>query len=286
MAILILDGDIDIILMDVTIPGPGVEVAQHVAIENLKNVPVIMVTGNAEASQIEKALDEANFESITCSADKVELVARVQSALKLRKEIENGKAREKQLVDLNTRLLKLSSVDGLTGIANRRYFDEVLKREWRRAKRDHQSISIGLFDIDFFKNYNDTYGHLTGDDCLRKVADTIRNTLKRPGDVVARYGGEEFVVILPTTNRSGALQVGEEIRAAIESLQIEHSSSPVKQNLTVSGGIATGIPGQRDDITSPDQLVAFADQALYQAKGAGRNIVLHIDYPNFQDDIM
>lgn len=280
MAILILDGDIDIILMDVTIPGPGVEVAQHVAIENLKNVPVIMVTGNAEASQIEKALDEANFDSITCSADKVELVARVQSALKLRKEIENGKAREKQLVDLNARLLKLSSVDGLTGIANRRYFDEVLKREWRRAKRDHQSIAIGLFDIDFFKNYNDTYGHLSGDDCLRKVAATISHTLKRPGDLVARYGGEEFVVILPTTNRSGALRVGEEIRVAIESLQIEHSSSPVKQSLTVSGGIASGIPGQCTDITSPDQLVALADRALYQAKSAGRNIVLYEDHVN------
>lgn len=274
MAILIIDGDVDIILMDVDLPDPGVEVAQHVAIENLKNVPVIMVTGNAEVNQIEKALDEANFDSITCSADKVELVARVQSALKLRKEIENGKAREKQLVDLNARLLKLSSVDGLTGIANRRYFDEVLKREWRRAKRDHQSISIGLFDIDFFKNYNDTYGHLSGDDCLRKVAATISHTLKRPGDLVARYGGEEFVVILPATNRTGALQVGEEIRTAIESLQIEHSSSPIKEILTVSGGIAAGIPGQCDEISSPDQLMALADQALYQAKKAGRNIVL------------
>ena len=280
MAILILDGDIDIILMDVTIPDPGVEVAQHVAVENLKNVPVIMVTGNAEASQIEKALDEANFGSITCSADKVELIARVQSALKLRKEIENGKAREKQLVDLNARLLKLSSVDGLTGIANRRYFDEVLKREWRRAKREHQFLAIGLFDIDFFKNYNDTYGHLTGDDCLRKVADTISHTLKRPGDLVARYGGEEFVIILPATNRTGALQVGEEIRAAVEFLQLEHSSSPINQLLTVSGGIAACIPGQCTDITSPDQLVAFADRALYQAKHAGRNIVLYEDHVN------
>lgn len=276
MALLIIDDLVDIVLMDVAIPGSdGVEVARHGNIGNLKNVPVIMVTGNAEVSQIEKALEQANLACMTCSADKVELVARVQSALKLKQEIENSKVREKQLEDRNEQLLKLSSVDGLTGIANRRYFNEVLEREWRRSKREGQPLSVALADIDFFKNYNDTYGHLSGDDCIRKVAESIRNSLKRPGDMVARYGGEEFVVILPATDYCGSVQVSETIRLAIESLQLEHESSPIQQVLTVSVGVATVTPGNHAQMINPEQLLAIADQALYKAKHLGRNRVYH-----------
>ena len=165
----------------------------------------------------------------------------------------------------------LSTIDGLTGIANRRFFEERLGYEWGRATRDARPLSLIICDIDYFKLYNDNYGHLNGDICLKKVAEALRDTLKRPGDLVARYGGEEFAVILPETDLEGASLVAEKLRAGVEALGIEHERSEASNYLTISLGVATAVPSA--DITA-SKLMDLADQALYQAKREGRNRVI------------
>ncbi len=167
-------------------------------------------------------------------------------------------------------LRRLSYRDALTGIANRRYFEVILDREWRRAARELKPLSILICDIDCFKAYNDTYGHQKGDRCLKQVAEAIVSTLRRPLDLAARYGGEEFIIVMPDTNQKGSAAVSEVLRSEVEALGIEHISSPVDKRVTISLGVATTIPG-RD--SSPDELISAADEALYQAKQEGRNRV-------------
>ena len=169
----------------------------------------------------------------------------------------------------------LSYIDGLTGIANRRFFENRLGDEWGRAARDAKPLSLIMCDIDYFKLYNDHYGHLAGDVCLKKVAETLRDTLKRPGDLAARYGGEEFAIILPETNSEGASFVAERLRAEIEVLGIEHKKSEIGDHLTISLGVATTIPTVA--VTS-SKLLDLADKALYLAKKGGRNKVISIQY--------
>ncbi|MCL6635269.1 MAG: GGDEF domain-containing protein [Peptococcaceae bacterium] len=160
--------------------------------------------------------------------------------------------------------------DGLTGIANRRHFEEHLEREWRRAARNHKPLSMAMCDIDFFKAYNDTYGHQSGDECLKLVAGALTGMVNRPGDLVSRYGGEEFGIVLPETDAAGAVFLAEKLRAGIESLKIPNINSGLGDYLTVSLGVASLVPGPDN---SPDDLIAAADHALYQAKIKGRNRV-------------
>jgi diguanylate cyclase (GGDEF)-like protein/PAS domain S-box-containing protein len=164
-----------------------------------------------------------------------------------------------------------ASMDGLTGIANRRHFDNTLDLEWRRAMRSATPLSLIMIDIDFFKNYNDLYGHPAGDSCLQKIAHTIRDSLRRAGNFVARYGGEEFSVILPGTNTEKAYLFAESLREKIENLKIEHKDSTASKNVTVSMGISTTVP--KKDSTQ-DKLMSLADKALYKAKQGGRNRVV------------
>lgn len=175
---------------------------------------------------------------------------------------------------LEKKLLQLSYQDGLTGVANRRHFNETLEKEWHRMKRDGKPLSLIMCDIDFFKNYNDTYGHQKGDESLKRVASRLKELLKRPGDMVARYGGEEFAVILPDTDTQGALRLAEHMRVAVESLGIVHSGSQVSEWLTISMGVASMIPSGN---TLQTDLISEADQALYGAKGTGRNRVHLLD---------
>ena len=176
--------------------------------------------------------------------------------------------RTQELRLLNEKLQQLSIQDGLTGIANRRYFDEFLEREWQRASRERIPLSLILLDVDLFKHYNDTYGHVAGDQCLKRVARVLQGVTKRATDLAARYGGEEFALILPNTNQEGAIGLGEKILDGVRELGIRNASSVSGQIVTVSLGIATCIPS---DSTTPDSLIMAADQALYQAKNAGRN---------------
>ncbi|WP_185954231.1 GGDEF domain-containing protein [Balnearium lithotrophicum] len=170
----------------------------------------------------------------------------------------------------NNELKILSYIDGLTGIPNRRFFEEQFEREWKRAMRTKRPISLLMIDIDFFKNFNDTLGHLEGDWVLREVARIISENLRKDMDIVARYGGEEFVVVLPETDAKEAKEVAERIRKAIESRCIEHPSSKVSKCVTVSIGIATITPEENQ---SKEILIKRADEALYEAKRKGRNRV-------------
>jgi diguanylate cyclase (GGDEF)-like protein len=176
--------------------------------------------------------------------------------------------RTQALREANRQLQRQANSDGLTGLANRRYFDEYMDREWRRAKREHFPLALILCDVDYFKAYNDTYGHQTGDDCLRQVAQAIQANLKRPADFAARYGGEEFAVVLPNTNLARGRKVAEHIRTGVHGLKLEHTGSGVSQWLTLSLGVASIVPGSE---TSPASLIDLADQALYQAKRTGRD---------------
>lgn len=172
---------------------------------------------------------------------------------------------------LEETLRNLSYQDGLTGIANRRRFDEKLEQEWRRTAREHQPISLIMLDIDFFKNYNDIYGHPAGDECLKKIAHVLSETVARPGDIAARYGGEEFAAILPNTALLGAEKLAEQIRAHVEALELPHANSAVSPWVTVSVGLATRIPANSEEHTV---LLEGADRALYKAKQQGRNRVV------------
>jgi diguanylate cyclase (GGDEF)-like protein len=176
----------------------------------------------------------------------------------------------RQLEQRNRDLERLSALDTLTQIANRRRFDAVLRQEWRRALRDESPLSLAFLDIDFFKSFNDTYGHQAGDECLVRVAQAMEETLNRPADLVARYGGEEFIALLVDTDAEGARVLAEKMRARVATLRVEHRASGVAPHLTVSLGTATLVPRAA---LRPEDLVDLADRALYAAKEAGRNRV-------------
>ncbi len=166
-----------------------------------------------------------------------------------------------------TALQELANHDGLTGIANRRAFDETLKLEWRRNMRDAQPLSLLMVDVDRFKHYNDSQGHLAGDECLKRVASAMSDEMQRASDVVARYGGEEFAVILPNSALDGAIVVAERLRTAVEKLAIPFANSELG-HITVSIGVASVVPSAAGDTW---QLISTADAALYRAKASGRN---------------
>jgi diguanylate cyclase (GGDEF)-like protein/PAS domain S-box-containing protein len=188
-----------------------------------------------------------------------------------RRQAETMLAEANETLEAANRILQaLAQQDGLTGLANRRRFDEVLVEEFSRARRQREPLSVLLLDADHFKAYNDHYGHLAGDECLRRISAAIESVLRRPGDHAARYGGEEFVVLLPLTDESGALIVAEQIRAAVSALAIQHLGS-APQIVTVSIGVSSLIPFGGAD--HPDRLIAAADRALYRAKAEGRNRV-------------
>jgi diguanylate cyclase (GGDEF)-like protein/PAS domain S-box-containing protein len=179
---------------------------------------------------------------------------------------------ENALKDANTQLMFLSVQDGLTKIPNRRKFDEFLANEWARHKRDKNELTVIICDIDFFKFYNDTYGHQEGDDCLIKVAQAINDSVFRPGDLAARYGGEEFALVLPQTDAKGALKVAENLNECIENLRLEHRGSSVAEYVTLSVGASSTIPNKD---TSFEDLLVRADEALYEAKRTGRNKAIY-----------
>jgi len=177
--------------------------------------------------------------------------------------------RTHELEESNGKLVSMSMTDGLTGIANRRHFDVVLEREWQQAQQSHLPLALALIDVDWFKNYNDRYGHLAGDDCLRTVANVIAASIGSEVALVARYGGEEFAFIAPGTDHAYAMKLAGKLSAALAQAALPHEVSPFDQ-LTVSVGIAALWPSGG----TPEKLVALADAALYRAKSAGKNQAL------------
>jgi diguanylate cyclase (GGDEF)-like protein len=176
----------------------------------------------------------------------------------------------KSLQQTNIRLQQQNIIDDLTKIPNRRHFDEILEKEWLRAKRIRTSLALLMIDIDFFKQYNDTFGHLKGDECLKQIATVLSNNLNRPGDFVARYGGEEFCILVPDTDMDGAITFAEVVHSAIIELKIDNPGSEVSKYLTISIGIAAIVPKHDDSYMD---LIYTSDKALYKAKNDGRNII-------------
>jgi len=272
--------NIELILMDVVMPEiDGIEACRRIkGHERGEDLPVIIVTANTEISVLESAFAAGATDYITKPLNKIELLARIRNALALKREMDRRKQREKELLEVtrkleeaNRKLKQLSTQDGLTGIANRRQFNQYLAIEWARAARGKFSLSLILIDIDSFKLYNDHYGHLAGDSCLIKVAHVLQNTVKRPTDLVARYGGEEFAVILPHTGLDGASVVAEQMRQRVEEMKIEHLYARSGKHLTISAGVAATVPLPGQDMM---QLLQVADQALYEAKRLGGNKVV------------
>lgn len=272
-----LASQIDLIIMDVIMPDiDGIEACWKLkSHESFKDIPVIVITGIDNVKTLDRAFAAGAMDFITKPVKQLELKARVHSALKIKCEIDRRKAREAELVKVlaklekaNKELSRLSSLDGLTGIANRRHFDYIYEIEWRRAVKSGYELSVLFLDIDFFKYYNDTYGHQEGDECLKKIAAAAGRVLERPGDLIARYGGEEFVIILPETGMDGAISVARAILRSIEKCNIPHSASQVADHVTVSIGVSVAQAALYD---KSQELIAQADKALYEAKNSGRN---------------
>jgi diguanylate cyclase (GGDEF)-like protein len=274
----------DIILLDIKMPEmDGYQVCQ--AFKNdpeLCDIPIIFISALDETFDKLKAFQVGGVDYITKPFQIEEVVARLETHLtiqrqkkRLQDEIAKRIQTELILQEANRKLELMANLDGLTQIANRRRFDDYLSSEWKRHQREQNPLALILIDIDYFKRYNDRYGHQGGDDCLVRVAQAIAQVPQRPTDLVARYGGEEFVVILSNTDTKGALKVAQTIQEAIASLAIIHENSDVSDYVTLSMGFASLIPTL--DL-SPEVLISYADQSLYLAKGKGRNQA--IGYPN------
>ncbi len=270
---------VDLILMDVSLPGiDGLSATQRIKAEpRLRDIPLILVMEQAEPDVLKRGLDAGAIDFIVRPFQDIEILARVLVGLRLKLEMDARKARERELNEVregleraNRELERLSSIDGLTGVANRRLFDRRLTEEWERARRDGSELGLLMIDVDHFKAFNDAGGHQSGDDCLKRAAAALAGAVKRTVDLVARYGGEEFAVLLPGRALPGAVLVAEQLRKAVEDLAIPHPKSTVGPRVTISAGAASLTPAPG---IGPAALVAAADRALYRAKEGGRNTV-------------
>ena len=251
----------DLILLDVMMPEmDGYEVCRRLKDNpTTRHIPVIFITAKTESVDQVQGFNLGAVDYIPKPFEVPVVLARVRTHLNLK---------------LRTDLLEAqASIDALTGIANRRRFDEVLRSEWQRAARNLMPLSLLMLDVDHFKPYNDHYGHGAGDDCLRQVGVALQQAELRPGDFVARYGGEEFVMILPNCRATGARAIAERIRASIEALHITHAYSSAAPVVTISVGCVSHKPAQGGDISA---FFIAADQALYRAKQEGRNRICSI----------
>lgn len=247
----------DLILLDILMPGvDGYEVCRKLKHnDRTRHIPIIFVTAISEVMDETKGFRLGAADYITKPYHPPIVKARIKTQINL-----------KNKTDM---LEQLASIDGLTNIPNRRKFDEVLQNEWQRALRYQFPLSVIMIDVDQFKQYNDHYGHATGDECLRQIADALGACLKRPYDFIARYGGEEFVVILPDVDTRGAFRIADAMKQAVADLDMAHERSDVSPHVSISAGVATALPG--GSITACRDLVAAADRQMYQAKKDGRN---------------
>lgn len=265
----------DLVLLDIIMPGmDGFEVAHR--IRELEGegewTPIIFLTARTSDEDLHRGIDVGGDDYLAKPVSEVVLKAKVRAMQRIAQMRYSLLVLTRKLDDANRELTRLSSVDGLTGIANRRRFDETLLREWRRAARSGQPLALLIADVDSFKQFNDGYGHQVGDECLKAVARTLEQKLRRPTDLVARYGGEEFAAVLPETSEAGAAAVAEAMRAGVESLCITHRFSSAGPVVSISVGVAVLVPTRGDD-TGFVTLLKAADEALYRAKSIGRNRV-------------
>ena len=248
--------DIDLILLDIEMPDiNGYDVCKRIKNnETIKNIPIIFITGRTSQEDEEYGLNLGAIDYITKPFNKAIVKLRIKNYLDLKIK--------------NDMLEKLSMYDGLTNIRNRRFFDETFEKTFNEIKRDKKSLAVLMIDIDFFKPYNDNYGHGQGDETLRKVAKALEKTIKRPTDFVARYGGEEFVILLKDINKNGVEAVANNLLNAIRELKITHEFSKIENYVTIS--IGASFYNSNSDVTKLELLLK-ADETLYNVKNSGRN---------------
>lgn len=268
-----------VILQDLVMPGlDGLTlVREYRANPKTRDIPIIVLSTKEDPLIKSAAFAAGANDYLVKLPDNIELVARIRyhsrSYMTLLQRDEAYRAlrvSQQQLLDTNLVLQRLMNSDGLTGLSNRRHFDEYLELEWRRSIREQTQLSLLMIDVDYFKAYNDAFGHLEGDEALRQVAKAIRANSSRPSDLPARYGGEEFALVLPNTSPGGARLLAEKLRQSIASMNIPHVAPSQGSSLTVSIGLATVVPQVG---SHSRQLIQSADQGLYAAKHNGRNQV-------------
>ena len=248
----------DLILLDVVMPGlDGFEVCKRLKADaTTSHIPVIFVTAHTDPAQETHGLNigAVDFIAKPVNPDVVRARVKTQLTIKFQSDL----------------LRKLVFLDGLTGVFNRRYFDQQISTEWARAARNHSPLSLILLDVDYFKRFNDQYGHQAGDDALRMVSAALKSCLRRPADLVARYGGEEFGCVLPETSFEDAQLIANELERKVRELAVPHASSSVDSVITISVGLATRLGHADGDVKD---LVGLADRMLYKAKNTGRGRV-------------
>lgn len=251
----------DLILLDIMMPEmDGYEACKNLKKnEQTKDIPVIFITGMKEEGNEVKGFDLGAVDYITKPFQAAIVMARVKTQLKMKWQADMFR--------------QMASIDVLTEIPNRKKFEETFDKEWRRALRNKTPLSVAFMDIDFFKQYNDTYGHGRGDKCLKEVAQALVSSIRRPTDFVARYGGEEFIAVLPETDISGAMTIAEVMRRDVELLKIPHAQSTPFDYITISIGVSSVFPSSGFSDTALVSIVAAADEMLYKAKAEGRNQV-------------
>jgi diguanylate cyclase (GGDEF)-like protein len=267
--------DLDLVVLALELPErPGLELCGTLA-ARFPSVPILVLSATNDVTSLQAAFAAGARDFIARPLRVGELDARARLALRHRAECLRAIQREERLTSQARRLEqskgdleRVICVDQLTGVANRRHFDNMLQLEWRRALRAGSALSVVMLDLDYFHALNELYGHLGGDLRLKRVADAMAHCLRRPSDLLARYGGEEFVALLPDTDAAGACVVAERLRLKIEELQLPHEASACHSVVTISAGVATGVASVDRD---PETLVAAADAALFRAKNGGRN---------------
>ena len=256
---------VDLVFMDVEMPGlNGFETTKLMRESFGKHwVPIVFVTGMGDAASFEEGIEAGGDDYLIKPINPVVIKAKIRA-------LERISSMRDELNRLNNELEALSRQDGLTQLCNRRYFEEQIEKQWQILKRSQESVAVLMMDVDYFKKYNDHYGHIAGDHCLQAVAGALKQSLRRPADIIARYGGEEFVALLPQTDLAGANTVAETLRQAVINLNLPHQASDVADMVTLSIGCATtnNVKG-----VTVAELIKQADRALYQAKSNGRNRV-------------
>jgi diguanylate cyclase (GGDEF)-like protein len=260
----------DLLLVDVMMPVlDGYEAAKRLRRDHPDDwVPIIFLSSMEADQDLDRAIEAGGDDYLVKPVSFVVLNAKIRALHRLESMRRKLVGLTSELAGANRTLEALAHMDGLTGIANRRHFDNYLPTELLRSARSRAPLSLVMIDIDHFKTYNDHYGHQAGDQCLKRVAGELRAAVRRPADLAARYGGEEFAMVLPETPLDGALQVASSIAERVAALEIAHAGSSTHRALTLSQGVATFQPG---DVLSCERLIEHADKALYLAKEQGRN---------------
>lgn len=261
---------VDLILMDLTITNIDGDAtcSKLTSRPQTASVPVIIMAAPSEGGKLENALEQGALDYINNPINKIELMARVKSALLLKEERDKNTSLNQKLNKAHKKLESTALTDNLTGIANRRYFNEFLDKEWRRCRREQQTITLCLVDIDFFMIYNEFNGHLQGDECLKTVSTILSAKVKRPGDLVARYGDDQFALVLSETPEAGGCMVAKLIMEAMANRNIPHEHSSISDRITLSIGVAMLAPKAA---TTVHDLITQANRALFEAKHMGRN---------------